>query len=1127
MASSAIYNLDYLKSKGFFKTYGELEIDGKRILWDKDNYLTYVEVENLSELEKIHNKLKKYVKLEYFYYYYKNKNKVKVFKRGCSVAFTYSDSIRRNDVRNSKRDKLNQFSPENMDILFDTKDVMDKFYNELCQLRLELANSIKKPIKDKDKLLVVQHFIDRLVFFYFLCQLGIVKVKYRINGQVYEITMNKETTKSFFEFLIKNLKDFELQKLLNTIFFDGLGNESKVNDCGYVDVHVKVGEWEFNILVPYLNGGLFRDKEILTENNTKIRESEIEFSGVIKLIEMLNQYNWIIGDCSDDDGDSINNLTPEILGHVYEKFVVGLENIGEDIKLDELEFSKIEYEKKSIGAYYTPEEITSYISVNTIIPYLFDKLGVKEYNEILNPKVAFDEFVEHASKDELKKALEILNEIKVLDPACGSGHFLVSAGNLLFDLKESLCNKLIEKFGFEKKLDEYAEVKKIIVDNLYGVDISETAVEIAKLRLWLWLVSQLKNSENIEPLPNLEYNIKCGNSLIGWVDEKLQPTLKYAYTDKIEGIFKDLIAFCNDDKEREMLIKARDLLKSVKGNILDNYVEAFHLIYEIYKTSHGHKAAQLKEILEDVREVIYDCVNPAFLNYINSKLKKNKISEKEFLSLRPFHWRVDFGWIIKEGGFDIVIGNPPYINIYNIPKLDKKIYSNVYNFAYKKYDIYILFIERGLNLLNSQGYISYIIPDKWTAEDYGYKLREYILMTRNLKEIVDLRNVEVFYGVGVRNLIFVLCKSKIFDSILIKNERFNIKNMLQYEIIKQHPKYHIRLDITKIDIDIIKYLLSNSIPLRHVCYVNWGCRPSPSKKYVFNSYEQCLKTTKNKNLCKRLIKGRNVKRYYYNWDGLWLAYLPTMYNPMFPELFENDRIVIKDIGTNPLSVTYICGSLKFYSEHTTINVLKYEVIPKNKIKTENRKLFQEISLKYILTNIISKLNNYFLNKYLSDGLHVLPENTRNLRLKLINDTKPYETIVNYLLFLNAKEDWREKYKENINFFDKEIADSLIYELYFKEKFHEDGLYPEPKEYLLEAVSKHLKPINYDRWAELYWKKQLENNLTKEEEQELKQLEEENLKIIHEVYEKIKKDDIINKLIEKIKSHEWVRIIESS
>jgi len=102
---------------------------------------------------------------------------------------------------------------------------------------------------------------------------------------------------------------------------------------------------------------------------------------------------------------------------------------------------------------------------------------------------------------------------------------------------------------------------------------------------------------------------------------------------------------------------------------------------------------------------------------------------------------------------------------------------------------------------------------------------------------------------------------------------------------------------------------------------------------------------------------------------------------------------------------------------------------------------------------------------------------------------------------------------------------MIIKLYFKEKFAEDRLYPEPKEYLLEAVSKHLKPINYDRWAELYWKKQIEGNLTEQEQKELEKLEKENMQTVEDVYKAIKEDVKIKELIEKIKSHRWVKVIE--
>ena len=147
--------------------------------------------------------------------------------------------------------------------------------------------------------------------------------------------------------------------------------------------------------------------------------------------------------------------------------------------------------------------------------------------------------------------------------------------------------------------------------------------------------------------------------------------------------------------------------------------------------------------------------------------------------------------------------------------------------------------------------------------------------------------------------------------------------------------------------------------------------------------------------------------------------------------------------------------------------------------------------KILLIILNSKLISYYykqISNVLGKALRFFTQYVEKIPIRLPNNTKPYEILTDYLLFLNAKEDWREKYKELINFFDKEISDSLIYELYFKEK-----IYNENKEYLLEAISKHLKPINYDKYAKLYWKKQLNNNLTKEEEKELKELEEQNLK----------------------------------
>jgi len=227
------------------------------------------------------------------------------------------------------------------------------------------------------------------------------------------------------------------------------------------------------------------------------------------------------------------------------------------------------------------------------------------------------------------------------------------------------------------------------------------------------------------------------------------------------------------------------------------------------------------------------------------------------------------------------------------------------------------------------------------------------------------------------------------------------------------------------------------------------------------------------------------------------------------EEFEKPKIVYPDISERS-GFSYDINA--YYTNNTT-----YFIISKNP-------LYLLCLLNSILINFYFKMLGAQLG---SKGLRYFTQYVEQLPISQISESyyKPYEILADYLLFLNATEERRQEFKDTIEFFDRQIADSLVYELYFKEKFAEDGLYPEPKEYLLEAVSKHLKPINYDRWAELYWKKQIEGNLTEEEQKELEKLEKENIKTIEEVYKALKEDVKTRELIEKIKSHEWVKVIE--
>ncbi|HIP92343.1 MAG TPA: hypothetical protein EYH25_02675, partial [Thermotoga sp.] len=706
------YNLDWLKERGFFRKTIPLEIEGKDVLVDEENMLAYVEVSSNEEIEKIRKELSSQ-KVKYIWFFFPDFGKVKVFRKIGEIKWFYYSPKMRSDYLKSRIDKLKQFSPDNMNILFDIKDVVDKFYWQLWEHRISMAKSIKELKEDKNKLLVVQRFIDRLIFFYFLAQLKLVKI--RSDG--IEWVLDRKNTREFFEWICNQLDDEELQEFLNTIFFDVLG---KVTESGFASKEFNVGDERFSIVSPCLNGGLF-----IEEKFEGIPERKIKIEGIKRLIlEVLNKYNWIIGEELPEEEDVIGDLTPEIIGHIYEKFVVSLEQIGlEKINLDNIQTVRreLKYGRKKIGAYYTPEEITNYISMNTIYPYIRDRLKEKFGRD---GEILFDDLFkkDHFNERELKiiKYLyfEILTKIKICDNACGSGSFLIAAGEVLLRLYsrvlEILEENLSEDEDVKKVLIEMREsptknyyiVRQIIVNNLYGVDIMEGAVEIAKLRLWLWLISQVDpkriEGKRFETLPNLDFNLMVGNSLIGFVD--------------IEDVEFDFIG-----KQRTLTYWLGD------GKI--EWLKELAKKKQKYKTLPSHEAVKLKEKLDKELEKAREFLNEKFYGIL--KAKGVKISYDEFLKLKPFHWGFEFYEVFdlekpkEERGFDIIIGNPPYGDVLS------KVEKNIGSILYESYvgEIASIFVERSIDTLKRGGYFSYIITFAITFNKNLSKTRKIIYET--------------------------------------------------------------------------------------------------------------------------------------------------------------------------------------------------------------------------------------------------------------------------------------------------------------------------------------------------------------------------------------------------------------
>ena len=488
---------------------------------------------------------------------------------------TLTEKNSRSDTLASIHDKLSKIDYSNdiynqslMD-LFDVAPIVSKFYNQYETIRTKLISSIENL---NNRALYAQILLDRIIFLYFLQTKGILPEEYL--SKLYNDCI--KTEKNFYDDYLKIL------------FFELLNSE----------IHNPHLEKTFG-KVPYLNGGLFRKKSY--ENNTISISNEIW----AELFELFREYHWVIH----EDKGGLDSLTPEILGHIFEKTV----------------------NQKASGAYYTPSQLTSYMAENTVNRLVVEKFNiefnksVESVNEIItskNPK-----FCEWLYEN-------CLSNLKILDNACGSGAFLLSTANILFEYYKDTLSFLTttnEKYknSIDKNLNYFIK-KKIITENIHGVDMEEGGVEICKLRLWLSMVSEIESENKINPLPNIDYNIMSGNSLIGFhkqenVFYKNQTNLDSFLGKSVTDIFKKLIEQKKDYKSTSNSVDAEEKKKQ-----LENKLDLFR--------------HELDEQL--------------WADFENLGIT---LSSHEKQNLKPFHWIIEFPEVFyKNNGFDIIIGNPPW-----------------------------------------------------------------------------------------------------------------------------------------------------------------------------------------------------------------------------------------------------------------------------------------------------------------------------------------------------------------------------------------------------------------------------------------------------------------------------------
>jgi hypothetical protein len=716
--------------------------------------------------------------------------------------FEYLDFVKAEKVGSNIRTKRFFISPENRDKLrtpcerlenlklepskishsyiksrieesFSVEAVTERFYEEY----IELFEKIKKELirqkvetekENKEERLrdFIHQILNRIMFLYF------VQKKECFGGDKNFLVNFWDAYKNSF----KGKNKFH-QEWLNVLFFEALCKPSWLfEERKYLG--------KFNEILknaPYLNGGLF-EKDELDEIGWIIPDDLFE-----DIFEFFESYNFTVEENTPFEIDIAIN--PEMLGNIYEHLV----NIEES------------EEQAKAGIFYTQKVEIDLMIRRALVEFLFNKTKIKKEKlyHFLFPEELI-EIKDPFTKEEAEKVLYELDDVLILDPACGSGHYLVVAEQILYDLKKVLWEKLNKQHS-----SKYEEKKRIIERNIYGNDIKPWAVNIAKLRLWLDLFidadEEFLNNKNLPILPNLKFKIRCGDSLLQRIGNELIVLRKFLHLTPEERIILKEIqnnkikVYQNEMSPKLVISREKDLLfKIIKRNkikiqqeIQNLNVEKRNIWGNIEKDINQQKEKENKE--QELKFL------SEFESHIRNELSKNKEI--------PMIWDLSFAEVFQmemKKGFDIVIANPPYVRQERIEDLNKFYSKSEYkeklikqtrlDWSYdyegkekyrpdsrlhpipqkfdKRSDLYLYFYLKGLKLLNPDGILCYISSNSWLDVGFGRVLQEVLIKRCPIVAIYDNQVKRSFKHADVNTIIALIKapKEKDFDEEVKNNE---------------------------------------------------------------------------------------------------------------------------------------------------------------------------------------------------------------------------------------------------------------------------------------------------------------------------------------------------------------------
>ena len=795
---------------------------------------------------------------------------------------------------------------------FNIESVTREFFEKYKQLFLKLKDALDAIVQQDAKIEkefnaksistadFAKKLLGQIVFLYFLQKKGWLGVGKDAEGILMPWGSGpKNFLRQLFDGGIIPYDNF-FDDILEPLFYEALAVEHDNNFYS-----------RFNCRIPFLNGGLFEPMQGYNWQEIAIR---IENSVFSEIFSVFNEYNFTVRE--DEPLEREVAVDPEMLGKVFENLL--------EIK-----------DRKSRGAFYTPRDIVHFMCRESLINYLAqgtasENIPVKDIDDFIRRSDIYLEYARAMESGRVGKSYQgrelpasilehaekldnLLAEIKICDPAIGSGAFPLGILNEIVRARQ-----LLEVY-LKRGNTAYTIKRRCIQESIYGVDIDGGAIDIAKLRLWLSLVVDEDDFSNIQPLPNLDYKIMQGNSLLeqfegitifdekflsaapednekiisGLKEEKIRLEGKYIRLHQSGSLGKAEQARLNQELHKlDKAIKKRKKQRGMNGpqpqglfSVEKNKAAELKKLHTAFfnATRRKEKARLRREIerltFELIRTTLQEQGKTEALARIERAIRTNT---------RPFFlWKLNFSEVFQEkGGFDVVIGNPPYVRHEGIKEMKPWLKGEFDSFYRGTADLYTYFYKRGLEILHAQGHLAFIAPNKFMRAAYGVKTRELLTTRATPKVIIDFGDLPVF-DATTYPAILVVQKGKPKSTDTIMAATFTEEQQI-HQVNKALTETGFTMPVKALTgqgwnleppevLNLMEKLRQAGTPLDEYVKGKFyrGILTGLNKAFIIDEETRkrlLAEDPKSAELIKPWLRGRDIRRWQVEWAGLYIIF---------------------------------------------------------------------------------------------------------------------------------------------------------------------------------------------------------------------------------------------------------------